>query len=67
MFRFLLNDSQEATCFDYKDMIMGGTSGTTSYSTLDYDGSSNIVVGGWSSDYAVVGTSTQTAIILYIV
>lgn len=48
--------------------MVGGTTGDTSFTTLDVDGSLNIAVGGSSSDPDVVGVSTDLPrpILIYI-
>jgi hypothetical protein len=38
--------------------IAGGTSGVTTFSTLDVDSSGNVYIGGKSSDASFLGTSS---------
>eukprot|EP00347_Sterkiella_histriomuscorum_P019592 403341040 len=54
-------------CFELKPVISGGSVGNTQYSTLHKDSSSNIAIGGSSSDTSLVSaTSTPNAFVLFV-
>ena len=47
-FVIMVREVNQTLCFDFKDTLMGGTQGDTSFSALDYDSTGNLVIGGSS-------------------